>query len=783
MSNTKPTYEELENRLALMEKQYAACRQRNEALARERDEFLSIFDSLDAGIYISDPHTFELLYANEVIKGIVRKGANVLGEKCYRVFQNLDRPCEFCTNSIIFTKNPGRPHIHEILNRANGRWYHCIDKAIRWIDGRMVRFEVAIDIHARKLALDALAESEKKYSALVENAKDGVTIIQDGYRKFSNRAMIDMFGYDHEEIVGQPFVDIVAPSCREPVRKLLHQALERNQMPPLYDSKIIAKDGSVKDVEVSISPIQYEGSPALMGIIRDISERKQMAENLYDSEERYRVLHDYLNVYIPLHLGYSDENYKFKLWNKYSEKMLGFSQEDAIGKMSPADIHETPEEAMEVVRAAEEFGIYDKEVNLRHKDGSLVPVHLVVVPKKNKDGKWIGLYGFAEDITVRKQAETALRESEKRFRDLVENALMGISIYLDGKAVYENPEQKRLVRFAEQATVIRNFGRLVHPNDQDKWQALQAFVYSGNAEGIETDIRFYPEDDAGNKLEMKWVQLRASRIEFGGREAVLINMMDITRAKQLENVLSIEDKMTSLGRVAAGMAHEIRSPLSGINILFSSLSKICAENESIGGEMLREIRTIVTKTMEASHKIESVVRRVIDFTRPGEIRRRLIDVNQPIQEAINLSTVTLRKENIHVKMNLNPEGLCCYADARLIEQVLLNLITNAIQAMNLNIAMKRLEISSGVEGRHAVIRVADSGPGVQTAYWDKIFDPYFSTKSKGSGIGLSLSRRIIKDHSGVLDVSSSKWNGAEFTIRIPMELSAAARAEKAKEAR
>ena len=774
MPDNKPSYEELEARIARLENRYRDCNAEKEALARERSEFLSIFDSLDAGIYISDPDTYELLYANSVIKEITRNGESVLGKKCYRVFQNLNRPCEFCTNPVIFRENPGQPYIHEILNQANNRWYHCIDKAIRWIDGRMVRFEVAIDIHDRKIAVEALAESEKKYSALVENARDGVTIIQDGLRKFSNQAMVDMFGYGHEEIVGQPFVEIIAPPYREPVRKLLLQALESNEMPPLYETKLVAKDGSVKDVEVSISPIRYEGSPALMGIIRDISERKQMAEILYDSEERYRVLHDYLNVYIPLHLGYSDENYKFKLWNKHSEKMLGYSQEDAIGKMSPADIHETHEEAMEVVQAAEEFGIYDKEVNLRHKNGSLVPVHLVVVPKKNKHGKIIGLYGFAEDITVRKQAETALRESEKSFRDLVENALMGISIYQDGKIVYENSEQERIFGFIKHAATIRNFERLVHPNDIEKFRAVHSILQSGNFEGMDTDIRFYPGGRLDNKSDMKWVQFRASRIEYRGRDAVLINMMDITRARQLENVLNIEDKMTSLGRVAAGMAHEIRSPLSGINLLFANLKMISHEHDTIRGEMLGEIRTIVDKTMEASHKIESVVRRVLDFTRPSEIRKKPIDLNQPVEEAVKLSTVTLRKEGITVENRLLEEIPQCYADARLIEQVLLNLITNAIQAMNGCGHPKRLRISSAVEENHAVIRIADSGPGVPLTVWDKIFDPYFSTKSKGSGIGLSLSRRIIQDHQGVLEVAKSRWNGAEFIIRLPLPLSATA---------
>lgn len=764
----KPSYEDLEKRIATLERRYADCNAKRIALTKERREFISIFDSLDTIVYISDPVTYELLYINEAGRQITNQDGNVLGKKCYSILQNLEQPCESCSNPILFSKNIGQPYIHEILNPINGRWYHCIDKVIRWIDGRMVRFEVAIDIHRRKLALDALAESQRKYSSLVENARDGVTIVQDGIRKFCNRAMVKMLGYSYEEIVEKPFIDIIAPVHREKVRTLFLQAKAKSKELPLYETAIVAKDGARKDVEVSISPIQYQGRPAIMAVLRDIGERKKMAESLFESEERYRVLNDYLNIYIPLHLGYSDETYIFRLWNKYSEKMLGYKMEEAIGKLCPVDLHETPEEAMEVVQESEAVGIYDKEINLKHKNGSLVPVHLVVVPKKNKKGKVVGLYGFAEDITLRKKAETALRESEKLFRDLVENALMGISICQDGKVVYENPEQERIFGFMENTTSINDFEQLVHPGDVKKFDVLHTILPGGPTKRMNTDLRFYPSGRIDQKADMKWVQMRASHIEYRGRDAVLINMMDITNAKRLESLLNVEDKMTSLGRVAAGMAHEIRSPLSGINLLFANLNIVLRCNDNINGEMLDEARFMVRKTMEASNKIESVVRRVLDFTRPSEMRKELININQPIEEAVRLSTVTLKKDNIGLEKQLMKKIPRCYADTRMIEQVLLNLITNAIQAMNGSDHNKRLGISSEIEGDDVVIKVADSGPGVPLTVWDKIFDPYFSTKAKGSGIGLSLSRRIIKDHQGSLEVDKSRWNGAEFIIRLPI---------------
>ena len=111
-------------------------------------EFLEIFDEIDAPVYVADPETYEILYANKAIKKFF--GKKIIGKKCYKTFQNLDKPCPFCTNKYIFGENLGKTYIWDFQNKRNDRWYHCIDRAIKWHDGRYVRFEVAIDITDRK---------------------------------------------------------------------------------------------------------------------------------------------------------------------------------------------------------------------------------------------------------------------------------------------------------------------------------------------------------------------------------------------------------------------------------------------------------------------------------------------------------------------------------------------------------------------------------------------------------------------------------------------------------
>jgi signal transduction histidine kinase len=248
-----------------------------------------------------------------------------------------------------------------------------------------------------------------------------------------------------------------------------------------------------------------------------------------------------------------------------------------------------------------------------------------------------------------------------------------------------------------------------------------------------------------------------------------MNMTDITRTKELEHLVWIDDKMTSLGRVAAGISDELRNPLSGINIYLTTLKKICDSPESLELENLKKVEKILGKLQSASNKIESVIKRVMDFSKPTVPRLTLTSINRPIEEAINLCQVTCQKSGVKIEKSLCDDLPPCYSDPPSIEQVLLNLITNAVQAMKNQEGEKIIEITSAMESNRVVIRVADSGPGIPLMLRKKIFDPFFTTKKDSSGMGLSLCHRIIVDHGGSLDVFASKWGGSEFRIKIPVE--------------
>jgi PAS domain S-box-containing protein len=356
-------------------------------------------------------------------------------------------------------------------------------------------------------------------------------------------------------------------------------------------------------------------------------------------------------------------------------------------------------------------------------------------------------------------AQKDLLESENRFRVLVENSLTGISIVQGSDVVYQNKEQERLLGPLPRPSIM-GADENIHPDDRFKVKQFSRDISQGNFESMEVDFRFLPDRHASGSI---WIHCRAAAVVYRKKDSVLFNMMDITKPKHLEQLLITQDKMASLGRVAAGIAHEIRNPLSGINIYVNTLEKLFDR-----GEDEQKVKKIFFQLQTASRKIESVIRRVMDFSKPNQPSFILSDVKSPIEEALKLTATTLRKSGVLLEDDLAKDLPLCHLDPQQIEEVVLNLINNAADAMRGSTGQKRIKIVSMVQQDHVVILVLDSGPGIAPENGEKIFDPFFTTKSDSTGIGLSICRRIISDHRGAIEVGTSPWGGTEFRISIPV---------------
>jgi PAS domain S-box-containing protein len=378
------------------------------------------------------------------------------------------------------------------------------------------------------------------------------------------------------------------------------------------------------------------------------------------------------------------------------------------------------------------------------------------------------LKGHRDSLELLVRERTDERDkSKQQFRDLVEKSLVGIAIIQDGELVYQNPELERILPGLEEKIRRKDFG-FIHPENLAQLALAYRSMMKKDTFNMEADLRILADKQKGTEQAYKWVNFRASTFNYQGGEAILINLVDITHTKELEKLLLNRNKMASLGRIASGMAHEIRNPLTGITSYLYSLDQICASKTMLPKD-IELMQEIVGQLKLASHKVEAVIKRVLDFSKPTTPQMMRIDVNQCIENVLSLTAVTMRKAGIEITTALEKKLPNCYGDVALIEQVILNLMQNAGRALKAAKGLKKIAVSSYAHDNSISIAVSDSGPGVAKDMRDKIFDPFFTTHPDGSGIGLSIAQRIVTDHNGSIVVEDGRLGGAHFTVTLPIE--------------
>jgi two-component system sensor histidine kinase/response regulator len=301
------------------------------------------------------------------------------------------------------------------MRTKSGEWkwiLNCGKIIERDKDGKPLRAAgTHADITERKRAEEALRESQEKYSTIVEKGNDGIIIIQDGLLKFANSTISTITGFTPEEAFEKPFVDFISPAYRELVTKMYKRRMSGEELPRRYESEILSKDGKSIPVEISASLIEYEGKPADMAIIRDITERKRAEEKLRESEERYRDLFDNASDLIQS----VDEKGEFVYVNKKWKEVLGYSDEE-IKKLHLTDILRKDQipHCMELFKNVISGETLDNvEVVFVTKEGREIFVSGFVNPWM-KDGKFVATRAIFRDITERKRAEQALIEAKEQ---------------------------------------------------------------------------------------------------------------------------------------------------------------------------------------------------------------------------------------------------------------------------------------------------------------------------------------------------------------------------------
>ncbi|MBD3168849.1 MAG: PAS domain S-box protein [candidate division Zixibacteria bacterium] len=346
------------------------------------------------------------------------------------------------------------------------------------------------------------------------------------------------------------------------------------------------------------------------------------------------------------------------------------------------------------------------------------------------------------------------------FQYLIENSLNGISVIRNDEIVYRNRRASEIFGSLQERNQFLSLDT-VHPEDREIVEDTISRIKNGFEGYIDNEFRFLRDTNKPN--DYTWVRNRLSNVEVDGEMAVLIESEETTEKKTMERMIRIEDKMNSVGKLAAGVAHQIRNPLSGLNLYVGALKNKLAESNAD-----TDIDELVEQVESASKKIESIVETVMQFSRTGVTAATSVNLNESVYAILDLIKPSMKDSNITILLDLKENIPHFKGDRDIVEQVITNIVVNAIEVLENYKGEKAIEIKTFSSSNKAFVVINDSGPGVPVNIRDEIFEPFYTTKKGGTGIGLALNQKMITQFGGEITVRDSPLGGAQFTIIMPL---------------
>lgn len=532
---------------------------------------------------------------------------------------------------------------------------------------------------------------------------------------------------------------------RQPVRKLID------------GTQAIARGETLHDIGVKQDDEMGRLAAAITEMGREISE-KQVELN--------RQRDEYQNLFerVPCIITVQGRDYKLITYNReFAEKFdpepgdfCYHAYKGRNSKCIPCPVEKTFEDGRS--HFSEETGI--------DKDGAMQHWMVITSPVKDARGEIVSAMEISLDITERKLLEDELEKSEKKYHAIF-NHIPNPVFVLDRDSldiIDCNNSVAGVYGFSKEEMMNSNFLTLFTARGEADYERIIKTCHVIN------QVRHNHKDG-----RIIFVNVRISPTEYHGQRVLLVTSSDITKRLEVEHQLNQAGKLATLGEMATGIAHELNQPLSVIKTVSSFFIKKLSKKEPIEEYTLSTMLTKVDSNVDRATKIITHMRL---FARKTEVKLVKVRVNEVLEKAFDIFKQQLKVRGIEVIFEIEPDIPAIMADPDRLEQVFINLLINARDAIedgrearDAARPEKKIIIKTRSERRKVIVEVRDTGPGIPYDYQDKIFDPFFTTKEvgKGTGLGLSISYGIVKDCGGDIFVSSRENEGACFTLEFPVK--------------
>ena len=625
------------------------------------------------------------------------------------------------------------------------------------------------EVAERRRAEGALRASERESRDIVDSIPGGiVTFAPDGQLERANRQLLDYFGKALVEVKGWETNEIVHPDDLQDLRKTFREVIASGQ-PGSFTARLRRSDGVFRWFEVRNLPLRGSDGHIVRwyGLLTDIDDRKHAEDALAARERELRMTLDTIPagiIVVSPDSGIIDANKRLLGYLGYTLEAL--KQWTTTDMVHPDDFEGTLNYFREFMALGRESRF---ETRIRRFDGVYRWFQVRNDPLRDADGHIIRWYGLLTDIDDRRRAEDELRRSEAFLAEGERLSAVGsFSWWLDTDEVQFSDQLYRIFEFEQGSPVaLAQIIEAVHPDDRQQLITKQALA-RGGFDDLDYDIRLLMSDG-----RIKYLRTVARMIDHpGGGVECLGTIQDITERRladeslaELRTELAHVSRVSTLGAMTASIAHEVNQPLAGIVTNASTgLRMLASDPPNISGA-----QETARRTLRDAKRATDVISRLRALLAKRETSIEPVDLNEASREVIALSQRGLQDSGAALQLELADNIPPVEGDRIQLQQVILNLVLNAVEAMlEINDRPRQLIIRTARAHQEGVVlAVQDAGPGIDPANVERVFEPFHTTKANGLGIGLSICRTIVEAYGGKLWATPAVPHGAifQFTLR------------------